>query len=86
MRPVSGHWLGFIAATLTTAAFVPQALKTLRSRDTRAISLGMYVVFAIGLCFWPAYGIVLGSWPMILSNVVTLVLALLILALKLRHG
>ncbi len=75
-----------IAATLTTAAFVPQALKTLRSRDTRAISLGMYVVFAIGLCFWLAYGIVLGSWPMILSNVVTLVLALLILALKLRHG
>ncbi len=86
MRPVSGHWLGFIAATLTTAAFVPQALKTLRSRDTRAISLGMYVVFAIGLCFWLAYGIVLGSWPMIFSNVVTLVLALLILALKLRHG
>ena len=86
MRPVSGHWLGFIAATLTTAAFVPQALKTLRSRDTRAISLGMYVVFAIGLCFWLAYGIVLGSWPMILSNVVTLALALLILALKLRHG
>ena len=83
---MSGHWLGFIAATLTTAAFVPQALKTLRSRDTRAISLGMYVVFAIGLCFWLAYGIVLGSWPMILSNVVTLVLALLILALKLRHG
>src|SRR5690606_18328272 len=49
-------------------------------------SLGMYVVFTVGLCFWLAYGIVLGSWPMILSNVVTLVLALLILALKLRHG
>lgn len=83
---MSGHWLGFIAATLTTAAFVPQALKTLRSRDTRSISLGMYIVFAIGLCFWLAYGIVLGSWPMILSNVVTLALALLILGLKLRHG
>lgn len=83
---MSGHWLGFIAATLTTAAFVPQALKTLRTRDTRSISLGMYVAFALGVCFWLAYGIVLGSWPMILSNVVTLALALLILGLKLRHG
>ncbi|KAF1705534.1 SemiSWEET transporter [Pseudoxanthomonas suwonensis] len=83
---MSGHWLGFVAATLTTAAFVPQALKTLRSRDTRGISLGMYVIFTVGLCFWLAYGIVLGSWPMILSNIVTLVLAALILALKIRHG
>ncbi|WP_447730796.1 SemiSWEET transporter [Pseudoxanthomonas suwonensis] len=83
---MSGHWLGFVAATLTTAAFVPQALKTLRSRDTRGVSLGMYVIFTVGLCFWLAYGIVLGSWPMILSNIVTLVLAALILALKIRHG
>ncbi|KAF1685432.1 hypothetical protein B1992_11855 [Pseudoxanthomonas broegbernensis] len=83
---MSAEWVGYVAATLTTAAFVPQALKTLRSRDTRAISLGMYVVFTVGLCFWLAYGIVLGSWPMILSNVITLGLALVILALKLRHG
>lgn len=78
--------MGYVAATLTTAAFVPQALKTLRSRDTGAISLGMYVVFTVGLCFWLAYGIVLHSWPMILSNIITLALALLILVLKLRHG
>ncbi len=83
---MSGEWMGYVAATLTTAAFVPQALKTLRSRDTRGISLGMYVVFTAGLCFWLAYGIVLGSWPMILSNVVTLGLAMVILGLKLRHG
>lgn len=83
---MSGEWVGYVAAALTTVAFVPQALKTLRSRDTRSISLGMYVVFTVGLCFWLAYGIVLGSWPMILSNVVTLALALVILGLKLRHG
>ena len=83
---MSGEWLGFVAATLTTVAFVPQALKTLRTRDTKSISLGMYVVFTVGLCFWLAYGIVLHSWPMIVSNIVTLVLAVLILALKLRHG
>ena len=83
---MSGEWLGYAAATLTTVAFVPQAIKTLRTRDTKGISLGMYVVFTVGLCFWLAYGIVLGSWPMLLSNVVTLALALVILALKLRHG
>jgi MtN3 and saliva related transmembrane protein len=83
---MSSEWVGYVAATLTTFAFVPQAVKTLRTRDTRAISLGMYVVFAIGLCFWLAYGIVLGSWPIILSNIVTLALALVILALKIRHG
>ena len=83
---MSGEWVGYVAATLTTVAFVPQAIKTLRTRDTKDISLGMYVVFTVGLCFWLAYGIVLGSWPMLLSNVVTLALALVILALKLRHG
>lgn len=83
---MSGEWAGYVAATLTTVAFVPQAIKTLRTRDTKGISLGMYVVFTIGLCFWLAYGIVLDSWPMIVSNIITLVLALLILGLKLRHG
>ena len=83
---MSGEWLGYAAATLTTVAFVPQAIRTLRTRDTRGISLVMYVVFTVGLCFWLAYGIVLGSWPMIVANLVTLSLSLLILALKLRHG
>ena len=80
------EWTGYVAATLTTVAFVPQALKTIRSRDTRGISLAMYVVFTIGIGFWLAYGIVLDSWPMILSNLVTLGLSGTILALKLRHG
>ena len=79
------EWTGYVAATLTTLAFVPQALKTIRSRDTRGLSLGMYAVFTVGICFWLAYGIALGSWPMILSNVVTLGLSATILALKLKH-
>jgi MtN3 and saliva related transmembrane protein len=83
---MTGEWTGYVAAVLTTLAFVPQALTTIRSRDTRSISLGMYVVFTIGLGFWMAYGIVLHSWPMILSNAVTLGLSSTILALKLRHG
>ena len=83
---MSGEWLGYAAAALTTLSFVPQALKTIRSRDTRGISLLMYVAFTIGIGFWFCYGVVLQSWPMIAANAVTLVLAATILALKLRHG
>jgi MtN3 and saliva related transmembrane protein len=80
------EWLGYIAATLTTLAFVPQAVQTIRTRDTRGISLGMYVVFTVGIVFWFCYGLVLQSWPIIVSNAVTFVLAVTILGLKLRHG
>jgi MtN3 and saliva related transmembrane protein len=79
------EWTGYVAATLTTLAFVPQALKTIRSKDTRSISLGMYVVFTVGIAFWLAYGISLGSVPMILSNIVTFVLSATILAMKLKY-
>ena len=80
------EWLGYLAATCTTLSFVPQAVKTLRTRDTSGISLGMYVVFTFGIVCWFGYGIFLGSWPMIASNAVTFVLAATILALKLKHG
>jgi MtN3 and saliva related transmembrane protein len=82
---MTGEWLGFVAATLTTLAFVPQAVKTIRSRDTRGISLSMYAVFTVGVGFWLGYGLVLDSWPMILANTVTLLLSTTILALKLRY-
>ncbi|MEO6263858.1 MAG: SemiSWEET transporter [Luteimonas sp.] len=81
-----GEWIGYVAAILTTLSFVPQAIKIIRSKDTRGISLGMYAVFTVGVAFWLAYGVVLGSWPMILSNIVTFALAVTILGLKLRYG
>ncbi len=80
------EWAGYLAAAMTTLAFVPQALKTIRTRDTRGISLGMYVVFTIGIAFWLVYGIALQSTPMILSNIVTFGLSATILVLKLKHG
>ncbi|MGY0560718.1 SemiSWEET transporter [Luteimonas sp. A277] len=83
---MSVEWLGYAAAILTSIAFVPQAVKTIRSRDTSGISLGMYVIFTVGIGFWFAYGLALGSWPMILANITTFVLAGTILVLKLRHG
>jgi MtN3 and saliva related transmembrane protein len=80
------EWLGFTAAVLTTASFIPQAVMTIRTRDTRGISRGMYIIFTIGVGFWLGYGIALDSLPMIFANTVTLGLAGTILALKLRYG
>jgi MtN3 and saliva related transmembrane protein len=80
------EWAGYLAAVMTTLAFVPQAVKTIRTKDTRSISLGMYVVFTIGIGFWLVYGIALDSMPMILSNIVTFLLSATILTMKLKHG
>ena len=75
-----------IAATLTTAAFVPQALHIIRLKETRAISLFMYVSFATGVALWFVFGIMIANWPIIISNAITLALALAIIAMKLRYG
>ena len=83
---MSGEWFGFVAAALTTFSFIPQAIRTIRTKETHGISLGMYVMFTVGIAFWLVYGLVLMSWPMILSNIVTLVLSATILALKIRYG
>jgi MtN3 and saliva related transmembrane protein len=83
---MNGELIGYVGAFLTTVSFIPQAVKTIRTRDTRGISLGMYSVFTVGVACWLGYGLVLGSWPMILSNIVTLGLSGTILALKLRYG
>lgn len=78
--------LGFVAALLTTGSWVPQALRTLRTRDTRAISLWMQVLFACGTALWLTYGVMISSWPVVLANALTLALVSMILALKLRFG
>ena len=80
------EWLGYAAAALTSASFIPQAVMTIRTRNTRGISRGMYITFTVGIAFWLAYAIHLRSVPMILANLVTLALAGTILALKLRYG
>ncbi len=81
----TGNTLGLIAGTLTTAAFVPQVVKTWRTRSTQDISLGMFALFNSGLVLWLIYGVLIGSLPIVASNVVTLALALVILVLKLRY-
>ena len=86
MTPFWIELIGFVAAALTTSSFIPQAIKTFRSRDTQSISLGMYVIFTIGIACWLAYGVMLESWPMIIANLITLSLAAAILGMKLRFG
>lgn len=77
--------IGFIAATLTTASFVPQAWHTFKTRDVRGISLGMYSAFTAGVAAWLAYGLLMGAWPIVIANAITLALAAAILAMKLRY-
>ena len=76
--------LGYAAATLTTASFVPQAWLTFRTRDVSGISLAMCSGFTFGIALWLAYGAMLRAWPIVIANAVTLALAAGILTMKLR--
>lgn len=77
--------IGTLAAVLTTISFLPQALHTFRTKDVRGISLGMYSVFTAGVAMWLVYGLMLGAWPVVIANVITLALASAILVMKLRY-
>jgi MtN3 and saliva related transmembrane protein len=77
---------GYLAASLTTLSFVPQAWLTFRSRDVSGISLSMYSVFTVGIALWLLYGLLLGAWPIVVANAVTLTLATSILAMKLLYA
>jgi MtN3 and saliva related transmembrane protein len=78
--------LGYAAATLTTASFVPQAWRTFKTKDVSGISLRMYSIFTAGVAVWLAYGIVLGEVPMMVANSLSLVLACAVLVMKLKYG
>ena len=83
--PALSEIVGYLAAFLTTCSFVPQAWLTFRTRNVSGISLGMYSVFAAGVALWLVYGLLLGAWPIVVANAITLALALAILAMKLRY-
>jgi MtN3 and saliva related transmembrane protein len=77
---------GFAGAILTTLCWLPQALKIIRDKDTRALSLVTTGAFTLGVALWLVYGLAQGDWPLIGANAVTLLLMLPILAMKLRYG
>ncbi len=76
--------IGYLAALMTTFSFLPQAIKTLKTGDTRALSLTMYGVFCTGVLLWLVYGLFIGNWPLIAANFVTLMFSGCILVMKLR--
>jgi MtN3 and saliva related transmembrane protein len=78
--------MGYAAASLTTASFIPQAWLTFKTRDVSGISLGMYSAFTIGIALWLAYGLLIEAWPVVFANVITLALASSILWMRLRFG
>jgi len=78
--------IGYLAAMLTTAAFIPQAWLTWKTKRADGVSLGMYSIFTLGVALWLIYGLVIGAWPIIIANAITLALALFILVMKLRYG
>ena len=83
---VAVEFIGGAAAVLTTLCWVPQAIKIIRTRETRSLSLIMYLMLAVGIALWLVYGLLIMSWPLIGANFVTLMLVGVILAMKLRFG
>lgn len=77
--------IGLIAGTFTTISFFPQVIRVCKTRSTRDISLWMFLLFTIGVLLWMIYGIYLLQWPVILSNLLTLISAVIILGFKLKY-
>ena len=76
---------GLLAALLTTSAFLPQVIKTLRAKDTKSLSLPMYLILTSGLLLWLTYGIMIKDWALIIANSITGILALIILVAKIKY-
>lgn len=77
--------IGYFAALLTTLSFLPQAIKTIKTKDTSGISLIMYSMFTIGVLGWLIYGFIKNDIPIFIANLVTLSLAGVILSLKVKY-
>ena len=80
----TAQWLGYTSAVLTTSSFFPQALKTIRTNNTEAISLRMYLLFSLGVSGWAIYGLINQDGPVFWANVVTLPAILVVLERKVR--
>ena len=78
--------IGVLAGICTTGSLLPQVIKTIRTRNTKDISLLMYVLLTIGVVLWVAYGFLLKEFPIIIANGTSLILTVSILVLKIKHG
>lgn len=80
------NFFGYISAFCTTAAFIPQAIKVYKTKQTNDISLGMILLMTIGVGFWIIYGFLITALPVIIANVITFILAFYILIMKIKLG
>lgn len=84
--PFSADTLGFVAATCTTIAFIPQVLLVWRRRSGDGVSAGMYAILTLGVALWLCYGLMTDAWPVIIANGVTLLLVIAVLLMKWRFS
>lgn len=82
----SFEWVGYLAASLTTLSFLPQAIKTIKTQDTESLSFGMYAMFTTGVLMWLIYGLSIENYAIIVANAVTFVLAAIILGFKVYNS
>lgn len=80
----AGTIIGHVAAVLTTVSFLPQAIQTIKTKETEGISIYMYSLFTVGVAMWLAYGIYYQILPIILANSFTIIFAIIILTYKIR--
>ena len=78
--------IGLLAAAISTLGFAPQVVKVHRTRMTRDLSLGAYVLLFSGLCLWLIYGLLIGALPIILGNAMACAMSAYIIFMKLKHG
>lgn len=81
----SANWIGFVAGTLTTIAFLPQLQRTWTTKSADDMSLAMLLTFTTGVFLWLIYGLYLTAWPIVVTNAITFILTLTILVLKLKY-
>lgn len=77
-------YIGFFAAICTTVAFIPQVIKVYKSKHTKDISLGMFLFLNLGFILWICYGLMIKSYPVVIANAVTIILASYILITKIK--
>jgi MtN3 and saliva related transmembrane protein len=78
--------IGLLAGILTTSSLLPQLIRTLKTKSAKDLSLGMFLLFVLGIVCWLTYGIMVGEWPIIAANVITLVMAVILLVCKIKFG
>ena len=78
--------VGGAAGTLTTISFVPQVVKVVKTKSTHDLSLGMFLLFTLGVVLWCVFGVMIGSYPVIITNVVTFLCTVIILYYKFKYG